>query len=143
MLNLHFSNRFETLADQLVRRLGQQAAGRSAFEADEVVVPSAAITRRLIIELARAQGICANVRFSYLAGWLWQHTAHLMPDLPESARFDADVFAWRILAAFEDAAWSREQPRLAAWLAQADPVMRHELAVRVAGLFDQYLTYRP
>ncbi|MEO5686854.1 MAG: exodeoxyribonuclease V subunit gamma [Burkholderiaceae bacterium] len=143
MLNLHFSNRFETLADQLVRRLGHQAAGRSAFEADEVIVPSAAITRRLIIELARAQGICANVRFSYLAGWLWQHTAHLMPDLPESARFDADVFAWRILAAFEDAAWSHAQPRLCAWLAQADPVMRHELAVQVAGLFDQYLTYRP
>jgi exodeoxyribonuclease V gamma subunit len=143
MLNLHFSNRFETLADQLVRRLAAQAAGRSPFEADEVIVPSAAITRRLIIELARTQGVCANVNFSYLAGWLWQHTAHLMPDLPESARFDADVFAWRILAAFEDAAWAREQPRLSAWLAQADPVMRHELAVRVAGLFDQYLTYRP
>ena len=67
MLNLHFANRFETLADQLVRRLGQPAPGRSAFEADEVIVPSAAITRRLIIELSRHQGICANVNFSYLA----------------------------------------------------------------------------
>jgi len=143
MLNLHFSNRFETLADQLVRRLGRQAPGRSAFEGDEVIVPSAAITRRLIIELARAHGICANVRFSYLARWLWQHTAHLLPDLPESAHFDADVFAWRILAAFEDTAWSGAQPRLSAWLAQADPVMRHELAARVAALFEQYLTYRP
>jgi exodeoxyribonuclease V gamma subunit len=143
MLNLHFSNRFETLADQLVRRLGPPAGGRSPFEPDEIIVPSAAITRRLIIELARAQGICANVRFSYLAGWLWQHTAQLMPELPASARFDADVFAWRILAAFDDAAWSAAQPRLADWLGQADPVMRHELAVRVAGLFDDYLTYRP
>ncbi len=143
MLNLHFSNRFETLADQLVRRLGHQAAERSPFEADEVIVPSAAITRRLIIELARHQGICANVNFSYLARWLWQHTARLMPALPEAAHFDAEVFAWRILAAFDDAAWSGAQPRLSAWLSQADPVMRHELAVRVAGLFDQYLTYRP
>ena len=66
-----------------------------------------------------------------------------MPKLPESAQFDADVFAWRILAAFEDAAWASTQPRLSAWLDQADAVMRHELAVRVAGLFDQYLTYRP
>ena len=143
MLNLHFSNRFEILAEQLVRRLGHRAPGRSAFEADEVIVPSAAITRRLIIELSRAHGVCANVRFSYLARWLWQHTAHLLPELPEKAHFDADVFAWRILAAFEDAAWSAEQPRLSAWLAQADPVMRHELATRVAGLFEQYLTYRP
>ena len=143
MLNLHLANRFETLADELARRLGGQAPGRSAFEADEVIVPSAAITRRLIIELARRQGICANVNFSYLASWLRQQTAHLLPRLPEAALFDADVFAWRILAAFEDAHWAAAQPRLSAWLAQADAVMRHELAVRVAGLFDQYLTYRP
>ncbi len=143
MLNLHFANRFETLADELVRRLGAQAPARSAFEADEVIVPSAAVTRRLIIELARRQGVCANVNFSYLARWLWQQTAHLLPKLPEAALFDADVFAWRILAAFEDAGWAAAQPRLSAWLDQADAVMRHELAQRVAGLFDQYLTYRP
>lgn len=143
MLNFHFSNRFEPLAAQLVQRIGQQAPGRSPFEADEVIVPSAAITRRLIIELARVHGICANVHFSYLASWLWENTAALMPALPEAAEFKAEVFAWRILAAFEDDSWSMKQPRLSAWLAQADPVMRHELAARVAGLFDQYLTYRP
>ncbi len=76
MLSLHFANRFETLADQLVRRLGEQVPGRSPFEADEVIVPSAAITRRLIIELTQRQGVCANVEFSYLAGWLWKQTAH-------------------------------------------------------------------
>ena len=143
MLQLHFANRFETLADQLVRRLGRQVPGRSPFEADEVVVPSAAITRRLIIELARRQGVCANVEFSYLAGWLRKQTEHLLPKLPEAAQFDADVFAWRILAAFEDAAWSDTQPRLSSWLAHADAVMRHELAQRVSGLFEQYLVYRP
>lgn len=143
MLHLHFANRFETLADQLIRRLGKQAPGRSPFEADEIIVPSAAITRRLIIDLARDRGVCANVNFSYLAHWLWQQTARLLPQLPEKARFDADVASWRILAAFDDAAWSQAQPRLSAWLAHADPVMRHELARRVAGLFDQYLVYRP
>jgi len=143
MLTLHFANRFETLADELVRRLGEQAPGRSAFEADEVIVPSAAITRRLIIELARRQGVCANVNFSYLARWLWQQTERLLPELDKAAQFEAEVFAWRILAAFEDPAWATAQPRLSAWLDQADAVMRHELAQRVAGLFDQYLTYRP
>jgi exodeoxyribonuclease V gamma subunit len=143
MLNLHFANRFETLADELVARLGEPVPGRSAFDADHVIVPSAAITRRLIIELARRQGICANVRFDYLASWLWRQTERLMPQLSKAARFEPEVFAWRILAAFEDASWSRQQPRLAAWLEHADPVMRHELAQRVAGLLDQYLTYRP
>jgi exodeoxyribonuclease V gamma subunit len=143
MLNLHFANRLETLADQLVRRLGERAPGRSAFEADEVIVPSAAITRRLIIELARRQGVCANVNFSYLARWLWQQTEGLIPDLPRAAAFDAAELSWRILAAFEDKPWADAQPRLSAWLGHADAVMRHELAVRVAALFEQYLTYRP
>lgn len=143
MLNLHFANRFETLADQLVRRLGESAPGRSAFDADEVIVPSAAITRRLIIEIARRQGVCANVNFSYLARWLWQQTEGLIPELPRAAAFDAAALSWRILAAFEDQAWAGAQPRLSAWLQHADAVMRHELAVRVANLFEQYLTYRP
>ncbi|MEP6504609.1 MAG: exodeoxyribonuclease V subunit gamma, partial [Betaproteobacteria bacterium] len=143
MLHLHLANRFETLADQLVERLGEQVAGRSAFAADEVIVPSAAITRRLIIELATRQRICANVRFSYLAKWLWEHTGKLIPRLSESARIDADVLSWRVLGAFEDAAWVADQPRLSAWLARADAVMRRELAVSVATLFDLYLTYRP
>jgi exodeoxyribonuclease V gamma subunit len=34
-------------------------------------------------------------------------------------------------------------PRLASYLGGADEVMRFELAGRVAGLFDQYITYRP
>ncbi|HEX7689237.1 MAG TPA: exodeoxyribonuclease V subunit gamma, partial [Burkholderiaceae bacterium] len=143
MLHVHFSNRFERLAEALARRLAQAPAGGDPFAADEVVVPSAAVTRRLILELARRHGICANVRFSYLAQWLWRQGAALMPTLPAESPFDADVLAWRILAAFEDEAWASAQPRLADWLAGADAAMRHELARRVAALFDQYLTYRP
>jgi exodeoxyribonuclease V gamma subunit len=143
MLHVHFSNRFELLAEALAQRLAQAPAGADPFAADEVVVPSAAVTRRLILELARRHGICANVRFSYLAQWLWRQGAALMPTLPAESPFDADVLAWRILAAFEDEAWAGAQPRLADWLAGADAAMRHELARRVAALFDQYLTYRP
>ncbi len=143
MLNIHFANRFETLADTLVARLGAQAQERPVFMADEVIVPSAAITRRLIIELARRHGVCANVRFSYLAHWLWEQAARLLPDLEPESPFDAAVLAWRILAAFADDDWSGAQPRLGAWLGSADAVMRYELAVRVASLFEQYLTYRP
>src|SRR3954471_7965224 len=98
MLNLHFSNRYETLADLLVERLGARPAGNPVFAPDEVIVPSAAVTRRLIVELARRHGICTNVRFSYLARWLWEQTARLMPELPRAAAFDAEVLSWRILS---------------------------------------------
>jgi len=143
MLVLHFANRFETLSAQLAERLAAEGRARSPLVPDEVVVPSAAITRRLIIDLARAHGVCANVRFSYLASWLWAQARRLPLGLPEESPLAPEVLAWRIVAAFEDAAWVATEPRLAGYLAQCDGVMRFELAQRVAALFDDYLAYRP
>ena len=141
MLTIHFANRLETLAEQLADRIG--GAAGTVFEEDQVVVPSAALRRHLTLLIARQHGVCAGVRFAYLARWLWQQIARVVPDVAEESPFDPAVLAWRIHAAFGDADWVRPHRRLAAYLEQADPVMRFELASTVAGLFDQYITYRP
>src|SRR5689334_13798596 len=143
MLNLHLANRLELLADDLAVRLGAEGRAASPFTPAEVIVPSAAIARALTLHLARAHGVCANVRFSFLARWLWEQIARLVPGVPALSPFEPGALAWRVLAAFDDAAWSGPQPRLGGWLAQADPATRFELAAQVARLFDQYLTYRP
>ena len=77
MLNIHFANRFEALSDLLIRQTG--AASRSVFDHDQVIVPSAAVKRRLTLDIARKHGICANVRFAYLAQWLWQQAGRIVP----------------------------------------------------------------
>ena len=141
MLNIHFANRFETLSDLLVRQIGESTG--SVFSQDQVIVPSAAVRRRLTLELARQHGICANVGFGYLARWLWQQIGQLVPGVQAESPFDPAVLAWRVYSAFEDAAWLAPHRRLALYLERADPVMRFELATRTAGLFDQYITYRP
>ncbi len=141
MLHIHFANRFETLSDLFVERLGTTVG--LAFTEEQVIVPSAAVKRRLTLELARRHGICANVRFSYLARWLWQQIARVVPGVLDESPFDASILGWRVYAAFGDAEWIRPHRRLSAYLERSDPVMRFELAMRVAGLFDQYITYRP
>ena len=141
MLYIHFANRFETLSDLLVDRIGATAG--SVFIEVQIVVSSAAIKRRLTLELARRHGICANVRFSYFARWLWQQIGRVVPGVLDESPFDASVLGWRVYAAFGDEKWVRPHPRLSAYLERSDPVMRFELAMRVAGLFDQYITYRP
>jgi exodeoxyribonuclease V gamma subunit len=140
MLTLRFANRLETLADLLAAQVGRP--GDSVFLQDEVVIPSAALRRLLTLHLARRYGICAGVRFSYLARWLWQQIAAVVPGVAAQSPFDADLLAWRIHAAFGDAAWVQQHARLAAYLGQADPAMRFELATTVAAVFAQYLTYR-
>ncbi|MBL8350816.1 MAG: exodeoxyribonuclease V subunit gamma [Burkholderiaceae bacterium] len=146
MLTIHFANRLETLEALLTDALA--APGASPFTADEVIVPSAALQRRLTLALAREHGICAQVRFSYLAQWLWQQAALVRSAVsgrPAQARppLQAEPLAWRIYAAFADDGWVAAHPRLGAYLVQADAVTRLDLAQRLAGLFDQYATYRP
>lgn len=149
MLQLLYSNRYETLVDALCDDLS--AMPSDPWASEEVVVPSAAARRHIELELATRRGICANVNFSYLAQWLWTQIGRAI-DVPAHSPLATERLAWRLYRLFGadegDAAagagdaW-RASPRLAAYLAAADAPMRHELARRVATVFDHYLTYRP
>ncbi len=155
MLNLHFSNRQEALADLLCAALGQP--GGNLFTAAEVIVPSMAMRRAITLQMARQFGVCANLRFGFLAQWLWATGARVlaagMGATPSTlaagtiqspqAPWQPALLAWRVLAAFDDPGWVSQHARLARWLAQADAVSRLDLAQRVAGQLDQAITYRP
>lgn len=151
MLTIHFANRHEDLSACLIDAL--QRPGGGLFTADQVIVPSAAQRRHLTLALADAHGVCAQVRFSYLAQWLWQQVGTVLasaaPDSPRPAASVADspwqagLLAWRVYGVLADEAWLALQPRLAAYLAQADAVTRFDLAQQVATLLDQTTTFRP
>ena len=140
MLHIHFSNRYEVLRDALIQALAVRPA--SVFAAQQVIVPSSALRRDLTLTLARAHGLCANVEFAFLAQWLWRQIGKVLPGIAADSPFAAPVLTWRILGILEDAAFRARHPRLERYLDDADPVARFDFAGRVAGLFEQYLTYR-
>lgn len=140
MLHIRFSNRFEILLDALLEQTHAEAA--SPFAAVEILVPGAAIRRRIELATADRFGICANVRFSFLAQWLWEQIGKLVA-VPAESPFSPALLAWRIDGLLAEAELAAAHPRLAGYLAKADPVMQMELAQRTAALFEQYLTYRP
>ncbi|WP_046112047.1 exodeoxyribonuclease V subunit gamma [Aquincola tertiaricarbonis] len=142
MLQIHFANRLESLTTLLLARLGEDGRG-DPLAAAQVIVASAAMQRHLTLAAADAHGICANVAFTFLAQWLWQQIGRVLPEVQAESPFAPDVMAWRVYAAFGDAAFVAAHPRLAAYLAEADDVMRLDLARRSAGLLEQYITYRP
>jgi len=162
MLQLFYSNRYETLVQALSDDLA--AMPSDPWASEQIVVPSAAVRRRLELELATRRGICANVDFSYLAQWLWTQIGGVI-DVPAHSPFAVERLAWRCYRLFERAgeaggsegslesgepgeqrgaaaAWL-DSPRLRTYLTAADAPMRYELARRVATVFDHYLTYRP
>ncbi len=141
MLHLHFSNRFELLTAQLLHSLAQSAAG--PFDAEAVVVPSAAVRRSLTLAMADGLDLCAQVQFSYLAPWLWAQMGRVLPGVAAQSPFAPPVLRWRVYAELAPSDWQQAHPRLQGYLHAADAPMRFELAGQVAGLYDQYLTYRP
>ncbi|MES2714796.1 MAG: exodeoxyribonuclease V subunit gamma [Pseudomonadota bacterium] len=153
MLSLHFANHQESLADLLTSALGQP--GGDLFIPAEVIVPSMAMRRAVTLQMARRYGVCANLRFGFLAQWLWAQGALVLATaapgatLPQrtadsaQAPWQPGLLTWRVLAALNDGPWVAAQPRLARYLAQADAVTRLDLAQRVAVQVDQHITYRP
>jgi len=142
MLHIHFSNRLELLRAALLQRLAATVPA-DPFTPEQVIVPSAALRRHLSLALADARGICANLRFGFLAQWLWQQIERVVAGVGDESPYAATRLAWRVHAAFGDAGFVSRHARLAAYLSGADELMRYELANQVAGLLEQYVTYRP
>ena len=140
MLNLNVSNRFEVLLKALLEKLALTNA--SVFDAEQIIVPSAAVKRYLAMAIADVFGVCAHVEFSFLAQWLWRQIARVMP-VSETSPFASDVLSWRILRWLENPAFTVSHPRITTYLSRCDEVMRYDLACRIASLFEQYALYRP
>ena len=142
MLSLAFSNRYEVLLETLLARVGDERPGPFGWR--EIVVPSAALRRSVELAVAEREGVAANLRFSYLAQWLWSQIGKVVA-VGEASPFAPAQLAWRIFDQFgaRDDGWTSAHPRLARYLAGADAPMRFDLAERAARVLDHYLTYRP
>ena len=140
MLHLHFSNRLPSLIDRFIALRAAQVT--DVFATDCVIVPNLAVRRAMQWALTDREGISANLEFDNLARWIWRLVGRVVPEVGRESPFRPESLTWHVLAVLQDAAFVAEHPRLSDYLKSADPVMRHALAVRIAGLFDQYTTYR-
>ncbi len=142
--NLFVNNRMEVLARTFAEQMRSRRPA-SPFTSDVVVVQSAGMQHWLRLQLAGANGICANVQFKFLR----EITDELMyaAGVVERGRaFAEDNMLWMTLRLFHDDAL------------MALPVFRHvrdyfpgsspdlkrfQLAAQLASIFDQYIIYRP
>lgn len=139
MLNLYQSN----MLDALLRLyLAVREPASDPLIPETLLVPSQGMQRWLQLELAREQGIAANLDFKLPASFVWQLITRVFPEVPRRSAFDPEVLAWRVLEALPRIGELEGAALAANWKA-ADAAGRYELAWRVADLFDQYLIYRP
>lgn len=141
MLFLYQSNRVEALADALAEAMRAQPV--AALAPETVVVQSSALSRWLSFALAERLGISANIDFRFPASYIWSLFGSVLPGIATQSPFEPEVLRWRFLRLLEADETLVQQSRLAHYLREGDARQRHELARRLAEVYDRYLIYRP
>lgn len=145
-LFVHRASRMERLAQQLASRLDSDRPD-NPMSAQTIVVAHAGLGRWLLGELSRrapghaGYGIAAN--FDLILPWQWlDRIAHetLGDAASGAASWRREVLRWRILAALPLV----DATPIRACIAGEDGARRSfQLAGNLAGVFTQYLVYRP
>lgn len=141
MLRIVTAHRQEALLQHLAAGLGPAAGGDPL--APDIIVAERGMDRWLWQFLAETHGIAANLRVEPPAGFLWRMLRQFITDAPADARFDRAPLAWRIAQLLPRLLGEAPFAPLAAYLADDDGRKRHQLAGRIAGVFTDYLVYRP
>jgi len=141
LLNIIHSNRADPLLEALLASSSRRPP--IGLEQELVLVPSTGMGRWLTYEIARRRGIACNIRFAYLAGFVWELFSHLVPEIPVESPFDPQVMAWRLFELFRKLPPGPSYDPLRGYLEKGDERSRMALAQKIAGAYSQYLVYRP
>lgn len=140
-LSLHTSNRLVCLSQELAKLVADTDC--SPIEEQIVVVPSLGIRRWLSLEIARVNGVCANVSFPFVADFI----RSLPPTLETAAKAEPRVptveMTWAIHRILPSLLTRKEFATVRSYLSDSDALKLFQLSERLAALFDQYLVYRP
>ena len=130
------------LQARLVERLAEYPLD-DPFATEVVVVPTYAMARWLNLNLARQQGIAANLHYPQLAEWIWS-LSRLLDDVPEHDPCARGPLGWSIFNALPDLLDQAPFHPLRNYLADDDSgVKRWQLSQRIGDCFDRYQSYRP
>lgn len=146
MLTLCHSTNLEKLADHLLLELHQNPLS-NPLAPEVFVVQNHGIGQWLSLTMARQEGVAANLKFEFPAERMWSLARVLDPDIPQTLPSDRGPLTWSIMALLENEQYREGLEVLSQYSNDSDPlrqaVRRWKLSETLAGVFDQYLVFRP
>jgi exodeoxyribonuclease V gamma subunit len=136
----HRSNRLEVLAAELAGLLA--SPNDAPLQKEIVIAPSLAMRRWLTLEIARLNGVCANVSFPFLGDFISSLPPQVLSPSPQE-RIPPEEMIWAIHRILPALLQEPEFRAVKAYLSDSDPLKLFQLSKRIAELFDQYAVYRP
>ena len=141
-LRRYTGNRLEILAGQLAELIRHPLS--SPLNKEIILVQSRGMERWLSMELARHQGICANIRFPFPNAFLHEIFSAILPEYREAPDYDPEVMAWRIMILLPSCIQNPAFENIRNYLKDdQEDIKLYQLSYRIADLFDQYLIFRP
>ncbi|MFC2553041.1 MAG: exodeoxyribonuclease V subunit gamma, partial [Rodentibacter sp.] len=145
MFTVYYSNQLEKQKDILAFLL-EQLPPSDPFQSDIILVQSPGMAQWLQMELAKKNGIAANLKFPMPASFVWQLYADNLPAASLQNPFDKDSMMWRLMRLIPTFLSQDDFAPLRRYLESAphsEQYKRYQLCSKIADLFDQYLVYRP
>ena len=141
-LNIFTSNKLEILAAQLAQQLKTPVS--DSLRPEIIVIQSAGMECWISQEIARHNGICANIDFPFPNAFLDQIAQQVMPDDSGPSLFEPDVLMFRIMKTLPECIVSPGFERLKAYLSDdANRLKELQISSKLADLYDQYQVFRP
>ncbi len=142
-LRVYKSNYLEHLVEHLAGRVLKQPLS-SPLVRERIVVETQGMAQWLKLELARRQGIVANVEFPFPRAFISELIRAVVPPELQTGAIEPEALTWRVFAKLpellEDPAFVGIRNYLSG---SDDPRRAFQLAERAASLLDQYSVYRP
>ena len=141
-LYLYTSNRLETLLEDMVTVVRNPLP--FVLQPEIIVVQSVGMGRWLSLQLAKEQGICANVQFPFPQRFLSDIFRVALPETPEGKHFDRQMMTWRLMHVLPQMVDRPEFEAVRNYISgERTELKRFQLASKIAEGFDQYIAFRP
>ncbi|MCM0149024.1 exodeoxyribonuclease V subunit gamma [Photobacterium galatheae] len=132
------------LLKTLIIQLIKNEPLESVFEEEQILVQSSGISQWLKMSIASEIGITANTKFPLPATFLWNMFHLILPSLPKESAFSKEMMKWKMMKILPSVIDSPEFEPIKNYLVNdKNGVKNHQLADKIADLYDQYSVFRP
>lgn len=145
MFTTYYSNRLEKQKDILLYLL-ESLPLEDPLQQEIILVQSPGMAQWLQMEMAKRQGIAANIRFPMPATFIWQLYTDNFNDIESHNPFDKQLMVWHLMRLLPTLLDSPPFAPLRKYLESSPHSAQYklyQLSEKIAALFDQYLVYRP
>ncbi len=142
MINVYSHAHLESLAELLSFKIKQHPL--DVFEAETVCVANPIVQRWLSVQIAKHNGIEANVEYPLAANLIWRLLKKAGLNCPDTDPLALESLVWKIISLLPQLSQNEEFSGIKKYLDDdEDGTKQWQLAKKIADVFDRYQYHRP